>query len=81
MKRAVIVLLLGVLFALLVFSFNQRDDGQTIIAEWERLGQAYADGEISYWEYVRRAEALIARRENLRRDCERETRTRSCPQE
>lgn len=81
MKSVTLVLLLGVLFALLVFSFNQRDDGQVIIAEWERLGQAYAAGKISYWEYVRRADALTARRENLRRDCKRETRTRSCPQE
>ena len=81
MKSITIVLLLGVFFTLLVFSFNQRDDVQTIIAEWERIGQAYAAGEIFYWEYVRRADALTARSENLRRDCERETRMRSCSHE
>ena len=61
MIRFLISFLIGALLAVILAGIflPQKDDRKTIIAEWERLGQAYNEGKLTREEYRRAAEKLI----------------------
>ena len=81
MNRFLISFLIGALLAVIIAGIflPQKDDGTTIIAEWEQLGKAYNDGKITHEEYRRAAEKLIKRSKNIpRKPCNRKWHTQPC---
>ena len=81
MNRFIISFLIGALLAIIIAGIflPQKDDGKTIITEWEQLGKAYYEGKLTQEEYVRLADKLIKRSKNIpRKPCNRTWHTKPC---
>ena len=81
MNRFLISFLIGALLALTIAALllPQKDDGTTIIAEWEKLARDYQEGKLTLAEYRRGAEKLIKRSKNIpRKPCNRKWHTKPC---
>ena len=81
MNRFLISFLIGALLAVIIAGIflPQKDDGTTIIAEWEKLARDYQEGKLTLAEYRRGADKLIKRSKNIRRkSCNRKWHTKPC---